>query len=234
MAFEMFIIDVSVWLHSENSTGWQMKANSIIHLVNDKLDDCKVMKMLVCGEWGHCFKQNICVCVSQYFISHIIGKQADKWRKMFGLRKKTLMTCSGMRFFSNLCVWSKLSILSSPGTQSKVNDSTTKRVLVVLKYTHVNAEGEVSFCALQSIGIKGGKCNHWITDISEQFCGILHIFSCCLFCSIPLFLMQRSPMPIYCCRVGVLALKIPAPYGHMVQLQETAVGGRKFHLNMLT
>lgn len=88
MAFEMFIIDISVWLSSENSTGWQMKANSIIHLVNDKLDDCKEMKMLVCGEWGHRFKQKICVCVSYYFISHIIGKQADKWRKMFGLRKK--------------------------------------------------------------------------------------------------------------------------------------------------
>lgn len=47
MAFEMFIIDVSVWLHSENSTGWQMKTNSINHVVNDKLDGCEVMKMLV-------------------------------------------------------------------------------------------------------------------------------------------------------------------------------------------
>lgn len=70
------------------------------------------------------------------------------------------MTCSEMRLFSNLCVWSKLSILSSSGTQSKVNDSTAKRVLVVLKYTHMNAEGDVSFCALQRMGLTGGKQNH--------------------------------------------------------------------------
>lgn len=150
------------------------------------------------------------------------------------------MTCSEMRLFSNLCVWSKLSILSSSGTQSKVNDSTAKRVLVVLKYTHMNAEGDVSFCALQRMGLTGGKQNHWITDISEQFCGILHVFYCCLFCSISLFLMHCSPLPmlIYCCRVGVLAVKMPAPQ-HMTeylraQLQVTAVGGRKFHPNVLT